>query len=78
MFPVGMPDEGTFDWLDNFFLKKHPEFVEHVGGRNFRRPAHAADPLDRKRLRERLLTENRFLSSFARRDTSEKSRAAVL
>jgi len=27
VFPVGLPDEGTFDWLDGF-LEKHPDYVE--------------------------------------------------
>jgi len=27
LFPVGVPDEGTFDWLDGF-LEKHPEYTE--------------------------------------------------
>merc|ERR1712228_825970 len=27
LFPVCIPDEGTFDWLD-FFLEKHPDYVE--------------------------------------------------
>ncbi|CAE7238445.1 Hnrnpu [Symbiodinium necroappetens] len=27
LFPVGVPDEGTFDWLDDF-LAKNPKFVE--------------------------------------------------
>merc|ERR1712084_40293 len=27
LFPVGLPDEGTFDWLDSF-LQEHPEYVE--------------------------------------------------
>merc|ERR1719253_1449584 len=27
VFPVGLPDEGTFDWLDGF-LAKHPGYVE--------------------------------------------------
>jgi len=27
VFPVGMPDEGVFDWADQF-LKEHPQFTE--------------------------------------------------
>merc|ERR1712136_90284 len=27
VFPVGLPDEGTFDWLDSF-LERNPRFVE--------------------------------------------------
>mmetsp|Transcript_42421 Transcript_42421/g.101451 ORF Transcript_42421/g.101451 Transcript_42421/m.101451 type:complete len:919 (-) Transcript_42421:116-2872(-) len=27
LFPVAFPDEGTFDWLDDF-LEKHPNYVE--------------------------------------------------
>merc|ERR1712048_953722 len=27
VFPVFLPDEGAFEWLDKF-LKKHPHFVE--------------------------------------------------
>lgn len=27
IFPVGVPDEGTFAWLDDF-LKKNPTYVE--------------------------------------------------
>lgn len=27
MWPVGVPDEGTFDWLEGF-LKDHPQYVE--------------------------------------------------
>eukprot|EP00930_Biecheleria_cincta_P046831 TRINITY_DN32354_c0_g1_i1.p1 TRINITY_DN32354_c0_g1~~TRINITY_DN32354_c0_g1_i1.p1 ORF type:complete len:909 (-),score=281.61 TRINITY_DN32354_c0_g1_i1:100-2745(-) len=27
LFPIGLPDEGTFDWLDGF-LEKNPQFVE--------------------------------------------------
>jgi len=27
LLPVGLPDEGTFDWLDHF-LETHPEYVE--------------------------------------------------
>eukprot|EP00929_Paragymnodinium_shiwhaense_P000312 TRINITY_DN100555_c0_g1_i1.p1 TRINITY_DN100555_c0_g1~~TRINITY_DN100555_c0_g1_i1.p1 ORF type:complete len:830 (+),score=287.97 TRINITY_DN100555_c0_g1_i1:83-2491(+) len=27
LFPVGLPDEATFDWLDGF-LEKHPEYTE--------------------------------------------------
>jgi len=27
LFPVGLPDEGTFDWLDHF-LQEHPDYTE--------------------------------------------------
>ncbi|CAL1135319.1 unnamed protein product [Cladocopium goreaui] len=27
IFPVAVPDEGTFDWLDEF-LEKNPQYVE--------------------------------------------------
>merc|ERR1712151_382507 len=27
LLPVGIPDEGTFDWLD-MFLEKNPKYVE--------------------------------------------------
>merc|ERR1712072_1434169 len=27
LFPVGLPDEGTFDWLD-LFLEKNPAYTE--------------------------------------------------
>jgi len=27
LFPIGIPDEGTFDWLD-MFMTKNPNFVE--------------------------------------------------
>merc|ERR1712032_1361509 len=27
LFPIGMPDEGTFQWLEGF-LEKHPQYVE--------------------------------------------------
>merc|ERR1712066_936674 len=27
LFPVGLPDEGTFEWLDGF-LKEHPDYTE--------------------------------------------------
>merc|ERR1712217_975882 len=27
LYPVGFPDEGTFEWLD-FFLKKNPQYTE--------------------------------------------------
>lgn len=27
LFPVGIPDEATFDWVDSF-LEKHPDYVE--------------------------------------------------
>ena len=30
IFPVAVPDEGTFDWLDEF-LEKNPEYVELLG-----------------------------------------------
>jgi len=30
LLPIGLPDEGTFDWLDGF-LKKHPDYVELSG-----------------------------------------------
>merc|ERR1712174_15111 len=27
VFPVGLPDEGTFEWLDDF-LKENPQYTE--------------------------------------------------
>merc|ERR1711879_504718 len=27
LFPIGLPDEGTFDWLDQF-LEKNPQYTE--------------------------------------------------
>lgn len=30
IFPVAVPDEGTFDWLDDF-LDKNPKYVEQLG-----------------------------------------------
>ena len=35
IFPVAVPDEGTFDWLDDF-LEKNPKYVELPGLKWFR------------------------------------------